>query len=247
MDVDDYIAAISYEASTLAEAAQRIGLDAHTPTCPGWQVRDVVGHLGGVHRWATSFVRDAVTDPGDVELEQPPGDDELLPWFYDGFAALVEALQKAPDDLECWTFLPAPTRRHFWARRQSHETSIHRVDVQRAGGDAAGFESGFAIDGIDELLLGFFSRRRGKLLADPPVTVGVQPVDGPPDAAWTMSIGPQGREVTRGSATGDCVVTGRASDLYLLLWNRQGVDGIEVSGDSKVLDLWREKAQVTWS
>src|SRR6266704_1004706 len=26
------------------------------PTCPDWAVRDLVGHLGGVHRWAASFV-----------------------------------------------------------------------------------------------------------------------------------------------------------------------------------------------
>jgi len=247
MDVADHIAAIEREAARLAAAADRTGLDASTPTCPDWQVRDVVQHLGGVHRWATSFVRDARTEPGDGELEKAPADDELLSWFRDGCAGLVEALRDAPDVLECWTFLPAPTPRAFWARRQAHETSIHRVDVERAGGDVTDVEPAFAIDGIDELLLGFFSRRRGKLLADPAITLGVQPSDATADAAWTMSIGPQGREVRRGEATGDCVLTGRASDLYQLLWNRRGLDGIDVSGDTKVLDLWQEKAQVNWS
>ena len=39
---------------------------------------------------------------------------------------------------------------------------------------------------------------------------------------------------------------GAASDLYLLLWNRRGTDGLDVTGDERVLDLWRDKAQVNW-
>ena len=51
-----------------------------------------------------------------------------------GCADLVAALAAAPDDLECWTFLPAPSPRAMWARRQAHETAIHRVDAELAAG-----------------------------------------------------------------------------------------------------------------
>jgi hypothetical protein len=70
----------------------------------------------------------------------------------------VEPLASAPADLETWTFLEAPTPLAFWARRQAHETAIHRVDAESARGDVTGFPSGFAVDGIDELLLRFANR-----------------------------------------------------------------------------------------
>jgi hypothetical protein len=38
-----------------------------------------------------------------------------------------------------------------------------------------------------------------------------------------------------------------ASDLYHLLWNRCSADGLEVFGDRSVLQLWQERARVTWS
>jgi hypothetical protein len=50
----------------------------------------------------------------------------------------------------------------MWARRQAHEAAVHRVDAQRAAGAArpGGVDAGFAADGLDELLLGLFGRRR---------------------------------------------------------------------------------------
>lgn len=45
MDVGERIDALRREGRLLVDAAVR--------TCPGWVVRDLVRHLGGVHRWAT--------------------------------------------------------------------------------------------------------------------------------------------------------------------------------------------------
>src|SRR5688572_5184413 len=37
------------------EAAVRVGpIDAPVAACPGWDLRQLTGHLGQVHRWATS-------------------------------------------------------------------------------------------------------------------------------------------------------------------------------------------------
>src|SRR5947209_8895859 len=109
MTPDEHVAAISEHAEAVRASAAKAGLDAATPTCPGWTVRDVVGHLGGVHRWAASFVEEARTDPpsGEVVLETPPADPELLDWFRDGYEHLVKVLSAADDTVECWTFLPA--------------------------------------------------------------------------------------------------------------------------------------------
>ena len=54
------------------------------------------------------------------------------------------------------TFLPAPSPLAMWARRQAHETSIHRCYAESATGATTGFDPTFAADGIDELLYGFY-------------------------------------------------------------------------------------------
>src|SRR5438309_412376 len=119
MTPDEHVAAITEHADALGAAAAEAGLDAAVPTCPGWNVRDLVGHLGGVHRWAASFVAQARTEPptADDGLEQPPADAELLEWFREGHEQLVKVLTDADETLECWTFLPAPFPLAFWARR----------------------------------------------------------------------------------------------------------------------------------
>ena len=56
MRIAEHIAALDEEGARLAEAADRAGLDEPVPTCPGWQVRDLLRHVSGVHRWATGHV-----------------------------------------------------------------------------------------------------------------------------------------------------------------------------------------------
>ena len=58
-----------------------------------------------------------------------------------------------------------PSPLAFWARRQAHETAVHRYDAQSAapGGPpapAGAFDPAFAADGVDELIMGFAARRR---------------------------------------------------------------------------------------
>ena len=246
MDIGTHLKAIQEHGVGLADAAERAGLDARVPTCPDWQVRDLVSHQGQVHRWAAAFVADARTDT-DLPLEDVPDDDTLLAWFRDGHARLVDALNSAPADVECWSFLPAPSPLAFWARRQAHETTIHRADAESADGKQLEVDPRLAVDGIDELLLGFYSRKRGRLIADPALTLGIRATDANADDAWTVVIGPESRNVTRGEAGGDCVVSGAASDVYQFLWNRRGDDAVQITGDPAVLALWKEKARITFS
>src|SRR6516225_3037280 len=135
-DVPGYVGALRRQGELLASAAQRAGLATAVPSCPGWAVRDLLRHTGYVHRWATGFVAEGLTRPGGASeeeiLSQGPADAQLPGWFCEGHAALVRALDAAPPDLECWTFLPPPSPLAFWARRQAHETAIHRVDAEQA-------------------------------------------------------------------------------------------------------------------
>ncbi|MGD1034642.1 MAG: maleylpyruvate isomerase family mycothiol-dependent enzyme [Candidatus Dormibacteria bacterium] len=250
MEIAEHIAHLGEEGERFAEAATAAGLDSPVPTCPGWQVRDLVQHLSGVHRWATAYLvtgnLGATTEAEDAELFAAAEDGVLIPRFRRGHAALVAALTGAPPELACWTFLAAPSPLAFWARRQAHETTIHRVDAEAAVGRQSGCSPQLAGDGIDELLRGFLSRPRGRLVADPPVALAVRASD--TGQSWTIRIEPERRLVSSGAAGADCTVTGAASDLYLLLWNRRAAGGtVDVEGDTAVLDLWRERATIRWS
>jgi uncharacterized protein (TIGR03083 family) len=256
--VGDLIEALAREGALMTAAVERGDPGASVPTCPDWSLRELVQHTSGVHRWATRVVRERSSGPIDEELEAVaggwPGDEDLAPWFRAGHALLVDALRSAPDDVECWSFLQAPSALAFWARRQLHETVIHRVDAELASGGARGAGSprsvshvpvDVAVDGIDELLTGFLPRRSSRLKPASPATIAVQPTDA--DAAWLVTAGPEGATTERTASAADVLVRGPAADLYLLVWNRRDLDGIEVVGDHALLDLWRSNVQVRWS
>jgi uncharacterized protein (TIGR03083 family) len=251
MEVVEHVEALRREGTTLAEAAAAVDLDAPVPHCPDWTVRDMVRHLGGVHRWAATYVAGGRRRPMDEDEERRvmawPGDDgALLGWFREGHANLVKTLEAAPADLECWSFLPAPSPLAFWARRQAHETAIHRADAQRStGGPVTPFAPELAADGVEELLLGFASRRSGRLRADPPRTLGLHATD--LGADWLVRVEPDRIMVSREPGDADWSVAGVASDLYLLLWNRRDTEGLQVDGDPALLELWRTSVRVRWN
>lgn len=250
METKQHVEALHREGELLAAATEAAGLDAPVPTCPEWTVRDLVAHTGGVHRWAASFVALGRETPMEAAEEQPvmapPGaGDALLPWFREGHAALVETLTSAPADLRCWTFMAAPSPLAFWARRQAHETAIHRVDAEGAtAGPLTTVAGDFAADGIDELLTGFLPRRGGRFTADPPRRLLVDAVDA--GRSWLAEIGPDRIIVSRVAGPADCVVRGAAPELYLLLWNRRTAGGLDIEGDRGFLDTWRDSVHVRW-
>ncbi len=225
------------------------------PTCPGWEARDLIRHQGGVHRWATRFVAEALTEPGSQTLEEVsggwPGDEELADWFEAGYLRLVTTLQAAPVDLTCWTFMAAPSPLAFWSRRQAHETAIHRVDAELAAGRTVAQLSpctpAFAADGVDELVTGFWPRRAAPAGAEGPVTLGIHCTDG--GGAWVVTMGPGGVHTSAGAgeATSTCTVRGPAGDLYFALWNRGRVESLQLEGDRSVLSQFGKALQVRWT
>ena len=241
MDVATLIDSLATDGPRLADAAAAAGWDATVPGCPDWTVRDLVVHTGGVHRWAADIVRarrDTFDTAAGGAVGTGPADDALLDWFTAGHGALVEALRAAPDDLPCATFLPADSPRHFWARRQAHETAIHRADAEHAAGRTPSFDADLAQDGIGELLLGF-ARRRSNAIATPG-RLALRASDGP---SWLVSFGGEKIESTVTDEEGDATVEGTSSDLYLWLWNRPSP--ARVSGDASVADSWRG-VRVRW-
>ena len=57
----------------IADVARDAELDAPVPSCPGWSLRDLVVHLGGVDQWATHAVVE-----GTPTSDQKPSADEVV-------------------------------------------------------------------------------------------------------------------------------------------------------------------------
>ncbi|MGW2560983.1 maleylpyruvate isomerase family mycothiol-dependent enzyme [Streptomyces sp. NPDC001514] len=251
METVELIKYLAEEGRLLAGAAEKAGPEAAVPTCPGWAVSDLLRHTGMVHRWATEFVVEGHTayhpDAGEPDLDG----DELLEWFREGHGLLVAALTGAPEDLDCWSFLPAPSPRAFWARRQAHETAMHRMDAESAlaGGPlsvSAAVPARFAADGIDELLCAFHARPKSRVRADVPRTFRVRATD--TEDVWTVRLSPEPARTERtGEGLADCELSGPAGRLYLALWNRLPLTAVTVAGDAGLARLWREKSAITWS
>ncbi|MFF9646491.1 maleylpyruvate isomerase family mycothiol-dependent enzyme [Kitasatospora aureofaciens] len=259
MEISEHIDALRREGVLLADAAARTDLAAPVPTCPDWRLGDLVRHVGQVHRWAAAYPSqglDAVLDEAGARavIGPDPSDAALLDWFREGHAALVTTLSEAPADLECWSFLPAPSPLAFWARRQAHETAVHRFDADAAAGSPGpAVDPAFALDGIDELLCGFMARGRAKVHGDGPRTVRIRATDGPGSWRLTVSREPLAVTTEESPEPADLTITGPAHELYLLLWNRLTVEQaerqaqtgpVELSGDRGLLALWRDGAAI---
>lgn len=244
MEFAVWMDALRREGERMAKVVSRVSPDAPVPSCPDWSVRDLVRHLGRVHRWAGLMVAEGRTEPpADLREIIPAGwppDTGLSGWLSEGHDRLVGALESAPPDLRCWTIMDAPSPRDFWARRQAHETSIHRIDAELAAGAVTGFDPVYAADGIDELVVWFIGRPGRSPSASTEMTLGVFATD--VDRGWTVVFGPETAHGRRVVEEADCTVSGTASDLYPYLWSRTSLGELQVEGDPSVLEQWRESS-----
>ena len=248
MELAEHIDTLRAEGMLLADSAEATGFDAQVPTCPEWTVRDLLRHMGEVHRWASSHVTTASQRPvKEKTVPYPPDDAELLAWFRQGHAELLQALEAADPGADYHAFLPGELKgTRFWARRQAHETTVHRVDAQIVAGVVSPSTTDFAVDGIEEMLHGFLARRPSTLTAEQPYTIVLVSTDHP--QAWRVRVDAEGASTAPDDGAGGSTrVYGSAFDLYLLLWNRRPLEGLEVQGPTEPLEHYRAHAHVRWS
>ncbi len=188
-------------------------LDAAVPSCPGWVVRDLVAHLGDIHRWVVQAM--TTGDLTDPPPDAPVTDDAALIGWYRGAAAdLLDLFAVTAVDAPVWTFGPPPRTAAFWFRRQAHEVGVHRWDLGAAAGLDVGYDPVLAEDGIDEVVTMFFSRqvRLGRI-APLSASLGLQPDES--SRRWVLA-----GDGTAPVAQPDATVSGPAAVLLLLLWGR---------------------------
>jgi uncharacterized protein (TIGR03083 family) len=258
MQVTDYIDYVASEGDKFASAAELGALDVDIAPCDGWDMRALVRHLGLIHLWAAGHV----ANPGDDFLDADdipdmgrywpelgsewPGDDELIAWYRKTKENLVRVLESAPTDHQCFSFLPAPTPLTMWSRRQASEIAIHRFEAESARGIPSHFEPEFASDMLDELLSGFAQRPSSREIeVDADRVLHVHALD--VDEHWYLTIGRHGIMSSREGGDADLTVSGTSAQLYLLMWNRAEISTVTHTGDTDLIDLWRESCRVRWS
>lgn len=202
-------------------------LDRDAPTCPGWTVRDVIAHTGAVHRWAAGNI---VGQKVPFSESDAPTDGAIIAWYGDQAAALIAALASTPAD--------APTKSvfgerpvSFWYRRQAHEVTVHRWDVEHAyrGWEADPIDGELAADGIAEWATLMAPRFAGKTPQSLHGTrIGLVGEAG----SWTLAVQESAIEFIDGDvAEADVTLAGSASDLLLAVWNRVPLSRLTVTGD----------------
>jgi uncharacterized protein (TIGR03083 family) len=237
---------IEEQAGALRAAAVSAGPAATVPTCPEWTVHRLVRHMARVHGWVVAALRTA-PDAEEVAGPQPPPDwDELLAWWDDTLATLVADLRAAGPDAPVWVFHPmVESTASFWARRQAHETAIHRLDAEHAlaGSDRAAalpslvFDAELAADGIEEALTLLVPRRLARERPDVGGTVLFHAADA--GRAWLVRlepgelpwVGPAGDTDT------DASVVGTADAVYRAVWHRPST--AIVTGDRALVEALR--------
>lgn len=279
MKIAEHLDELRRQGELLAVRANQAGLVAAIPSCPSWQVKDLLRHTGYVHRWAARHItecpREVIDGPSETEiLRGGATDPDLLDWFRAGHAALVETLTTADPAVDCATFMAAPSPLAFWARRQAHETAIHRADAERAAATTPDYAPEFAADGIDELITGFGARR--KYQPQPQSQSQAAPASGEgllrvvttdTGDAWSIELrqghlqprretkaetgAEAGADAANGARRQDgagCTVIGPASGLYLYLWNRIGATEADIAttGDPALLASWLATVKVRW-
>jgi uncharacterized protein (TIGR03083 family) len=154
---DHYYAAIEAETAAFAAVTANADLSAPVPTCPGWNVGLLVGHLRQSHDWfgglvasrAETFIPPSVPAGLDLtglewsgqvaaiaqrSLDDVEGGEDgqvRAAWLAQGAANLTGAVREVGPDNPVWTTYGEP-HAGFWVVIGLLETAVHRADAELA-------------------------------------------------------------------------------------------------------------------
>lgn len=217
----------------------RAHLDVQVPWVPEWRARELVGHVGTVHRWATAILLARTTEPPPRDAGQQPPSEGLLDWYGAGLSELVRSLRSTPPTSPTWHMSPTAEKvAASWARRQAHELAVHRMDLEAAAGARhAPVPAELAEDGVDEVLRIVLPRwAHTQPLATSRGSVAVSATD--TGRTWSVHVD-HGRVAVAAGASGaeDARLSGGTTQLLLRLWGRPAE--VSVEGDRAAEALLR--------
>ena len=225
----DTLLADAFRHSVTADTARIVELASTdpglaVPSCPGWDVARLAGHVGRVHRMAVGVLTNTVDGFAAPETqEKPPTDPTAAAAYLAVGAEQLDTLLVARDPASaCWNFLNEPMHAYFWFRRMAHETAVHRVDAEGAFApdlSSSPVSAELAIDGVNE----YFVLVRERLLpANANFNLGGSLHLHVTDATgeWMITVNDGFLNVDHGHGKGDAAIRGTASDLFLGVWGR---------------------------
>jgi uncharacterized protein (TIGR03083 family) len=248
--LDQFFGEIGASAATLAEIASSCDADLPVPTCPDWTLRQLATHVGRVHRWAAEIVRtrsaEFIPFNSVPDGAYPAAPAERTAWLTGGADRVIAAIQAAGSE-PVWAF-GAITPATFWARRQAHETMVHRADAELTVGRDVVLDTALAADGIDEWLGSVTDPRYRQggdgtqaLPAGATLHLHATGIESAASTAdWLIASTAAGLAVKHGPGEADVSVSGRADRLLLTLVRRLPADdpAVSVSGDAALLTGW---------
>jgi uncharacterized protein (TIGR03083 family) len=246
--LDTGVAQTSLLVSGLADA----DLSIRVPATPDWTLNQLLRHLGYAHRWIEQLVRERIPD-ADRSLSKAHSVDEyagetaaeLGPWLTEGAELLAAAMREVSPDEPIAVLFPGEPGPRFWARRMAHETWVHRHDAFEALGLPFEVDPVVAADGLYEWMtvgLQIVHLRRpefAELLGTG--TLAFEATDA--DARWLVDLIGVKPVASENGGSGAVTVRGRAADLVLTLYRRQGPDGLDVSGNDALLKEFLSRAR----
>lgn len=231
-DAGFYLDLLEDEGRGLADAAGG-NETVPVPTCPGWDVTDLLCHLATFQLWITGIVADRAGEARLPTEARPPAGEPVVAWFRSALSGLLAELRATPPDTPVWT-VTIDHRAGAWAARQAAETAVHRWDVDNALGQARSIAQ--AADYLDELF--------GLLMPSVLPFLGVELPSGrlrlqDGSASWLVEA-VDGRIALGRDTAGhaDVTVAGTSSDLLLAVGGRPA--RVEISGDAEVFRSWQE-------
>ncbi|MFD9706374.1 maleylpyruvate isomerase family mycothiol-dependent enzyme [Lentzea sp. NPDC059081] len=221
-----------------AAIAAAPSLDVQVPTCPEWTLADLAWHIGERRQvWAATVAAgpaDARATPDVVPM--PEDRDAVVAWLADSTRALLDALAEAGPDRGCWvgwTKSQSPATCGAVARHQVQEIAVHTYDAQLTVGAPQPLPEEVAVDGVDEFL--FTCNATTEPWPYEPAVLEYHVTEG---LFWALHFSSEGARAERLTAPGeaDMVATASAGDLVLTMYDRVGLDVLEIRGDARVLD-----------
>jgi len=245
VNYEEHCSELAREVDRFADALANADRAASVPSCPEWTVRDLTQHLGIIHRWAQELVRVRATQRisrDELAVEAFDVDDE---WLRSGGQSLVATLRSADPDEPMWAW-GADQHVRFWARRQLHETLVHRIDLELAMGTTSSVDPAIAVDAVDEFLANVKSDRDIAVRARPNSQEGESLEFHAADSrSWRVQLTDNGYEFVDALAKPDAVLIAQPSELLGALLRRRPLErcDIVIEGDSSLVDHWlRETA-----
>ncbi|HEY8979293.1 MAG TPA: maleylpyruvate isomerase family mycothiol-dependent enzyme [Streptomyces sp.] len=223
------------------------------PTCPDWSLEDLMRHAGGALVWVERMVRERLQEPlPQVVAPEFAGDAGALDaWLAETGRAVVGALREAGAETPVWTWAwGAQNGAGFWARRMTHELTVHGADAAFAAGVPYAVAPEVAADTIDEWLdIVVWVQRNMPHAAAEGLAEGARGslhlhATDVPDAEWLVEWGDGGVVWRRGHEKADVVMRGPLSDVMLAFYRRLPLDAVEVLGERGALEFWLERASM---